>query len=811
MWRFFMSKLLLVLAMIPLFSSASDDMSLAASVRGLPDDFRRYFYESEIVVRVYLNDTPLFDAAISLKNNGKLRLLWTINESQDIDQDVRVLWSGILQQGVALGKCTAFCPSGLMNVEYRLDSSVLKLYTSQYETDQVRSAFISIPADVPGGLIMYNDVSATGTSSAHSWGINSSLISSFAGWSQRASFQSSGTDGRYHYSNSSLYELFSQKELPGSFIRIGLFSPDSDTSNVQTSGFGYDTVAGAMWGTSDALLLSADSVSAWPVYVTGRNQSIAEVWRDGRLIYTQQLQSGVQALDTRQLPSGIYDVIIKIIENGQNLDTQRAQIYKPQGWNNPDSRWRMNLWAGQHRMLATGNRRIRENNPFALGGALDVLAKPWIILGFSGAMSGEEYQARTRANITLSPNDTLFAQYSLGSRAHQSNQSTDIRYYRNILSGGSASLFWNSISTDVYGHKTAFRQTGNTWGGSLSLRLSWFTSVILNGQYIDTAWRRGLATEASVTALTTLSGCDVNFRLNSYDRPGFNNHRRDRGISFGVIVSRMLEKNHTVSGEAGMNRNDGYANLNYQWEGGEDSRIRSLGSSVSYSKNNLVISGNGAADTPYLSGDFYAQHNVHCNTNTAGGNMSQVLVVGGGKVASVNGNHSRSMESAVIVDVDSDDKDARIFASGNIIESRLLPGRNIVPVEIWKKNQIHFTTQGGESVQISPERQSMQMNRGSVQYVKVKALKTFTLVGMLLDERGQVLKNRYVKSGISSGMINADGVLTLDSAIANRMLTVRAEDGQRALQCPLPSSMDQNKRVQFISAVRCQAVSTGEN
>lgn len=367
------------------------------------------------------------------------------------------------------------------------------------------------------------------------------------------------------------------------------------------------------------------------------------------------------------------------------------------------------------------------------------------------------------------------------------------------------------MSTDVYGHKTSFRQSGNTWGSSLSLRLSWFTSLILNGQYIDTAWRRGFASEASVTALTTLSKCDVNFRLNAYDRPGFNNRRRDRGMSFGIIVSLMPAKNHTVSAETGMSRNDGYANLNYQWEGGEDSSIRSLGSGISYSKNNTVISGNGAVDTPYVSGDFYVQHNVHGNTNMAGGNMSQVLVVGGGRVLSVNGNHSRSIESAVIVDVDSDDKNARIFASGNIVESRLLPGRNIVPVEIWKKNHIHFTTQGGESVQIFPERQSVQMNRGSVQYVKVKAVKTFTLVGMLLDEQGQVIKNRYVKSDISSSMINAEGVLTLDSAIANRMLTVRAEDGQSALQCQLPSEMDKNKRVQFISAIRCQVLSTGEN
>lgn len=87
---------------------------------------------------------------------------------------------------------------------------------------------------------------------------------------------------------------------------------------------------------------------------------LAEVWRDGRLIQTQQLQAGVQALDTRQLPGGIYDINIKIIENGQTVDTQRTQIYKPQGWNNPDKRWRMDLWSGQRKTLATGNARAHE-------------------------------------------------------------------------------------------------------------------------------------------------------------------------------------------------------------------------------------------------------------------------------------------------------------------------------------------------------------------------------------------------------------------------------------------------------------------
>lgn len=786
-------------------------MTLATNVRGLPEDFRRYFYDSELIVQVYLNDARLFDAAVALKENGDIRLLRTIDDAQDADPEIRALWNGILQKGVSVGQCTKDCPFGLMAVQYRLDNSELKLYTENYETARTISTHIAMPEDTPGGIIMYNDVSATNTAGTRSWGLNSSLTSSLAGWSQKASFQSSGTDGEYHYSGSSLYELYTQKELQGNFVRLGFFTPDSDTGNVQTSGFGYDTVVGAMWGTSDALLVSTDSVSAWPVYVTGRNQSIAEVWRNGRLIHTQQLQSGVQALDTRQLPRGIYDITIKIIENGQTVDTQQAQIYKPQGWSDPNKRWRMKLWSGQRRTLATGEARVREDNPVSVGGEVDVLAHPRAVLGLSGAATEKEHQVRTRANITLSPEDTLFAQYTLGNTEYQLNQNTDIRYYRNIPGGGSASLFWRSTTTDIYGRKTTTRQQGDTWGGSLSLRLPWSTSLTVNGQYMDTVWRRGIGAEMSLTTLAILSGRSMNFRMSAYDRPGFNDNRRDHGVSFGASITLSPTTRHTFSGETGMNQNQGYSSLNYQWQPGNDSSIRTIGGGVSYSPQNTVISGNASVDTPYVSGDGYVQHNTLGGTNTAGGNLSQVLVMGGGRVASVNGSNSRSMESALIVDVDSDDENANILASARMAETRLKAGRNIVPTELWKRSTVQFTASGGESVHVFPSSDNVQMRRGSVKYIKVKAIKTFTVVGMLQTEDGNVLKNRYVSSDASGGVINAEGVLTLDSGTANRKLTVRAENEQPAMLCLLPADMDKDKKVQFVSAVKCRVDDSGEN
>lgn len=805
-----MKRILPVLTLVS-FTSTASDMTLASNIRGLPEDFRQYFYKSEIIVQVLLNDVRLFDAGVMLYENGDIRMLRSINETLDIDHDILAHWSKILESGVSIGKCIQDCQSGLMAVEYRLQDSVLKLYTSHYETARTKNNYIPISEDIPGGIIMYNDASVINTKFSRSWGVNSSLISALAGWSQKLSFQSSGVDGQYRYSDSRLYELFTQKEFQGSFLRLGLFTPESDSGNIQMPGFGYDTIAGALWATSDAFLVGGESVSAWPVYVTGRNQSIAEVWREGRLIHTQQLQAGIQALDTRPFPAGIYDIAIKIIEDGKLVDTQQAQIYKPQGWSNPDHLWRINIWGGQHRMLAMGDNRQREDNPVAVGGSIDIMAHPRAILGLSGAATEKENQLRVRSNMTLSPSDTLFAQYTLGYTTLQSNSQSDIRYYRNIHSGGSASVYWRSTTTDLYGHSTRLRQRGDSWGGSMSLRLPWSTSLTLNGQYMDTEWRTGFGADAAVTMQAILEGNDVNFRLSAYDRPGFNHDRRDYGISFGVSLSLGSSAHHIVSAETGMNQRRTYTSLNYQWQPGDGSEIRTLGTGVSYNPYNTVINGNAAVDMPNISGETYIQHNMQENISTLGGNLSQVLVMGGGHVTSVNGNSSRGMESAIIVNVDSGDPAARIVASGSMAETALKPGYNVIPAELWKKSIVQFSASGGDSIQVFPSRDSLQMGRGSVKLINVKAVRTFTLVGRLQDSHGNVIVNRSVSSDVSGGVVNTEGIVTLDASVDTHTLHIRAENGFPSMRCKLPEGLDKNQKVHFIGKIKCDLSRSGEN
>ncbi len=68
-----------------------------------------------------------------------------------------------------------------------------------------------------------------------------------------------------------------------------------------------------------------------------------------------------------------------------------------------------------------------------------------------------------------------------------------------------------------------------------------------------------------------------------------------------------------------------------------------------------------------------------------------------------------------------------------------------------------------------PEYESINMNRGSVKYLKLKPSKQQCWWQCYKITFGQILKHRQVTSDISSGIsINAEGVLTLDSGINNQ-------------------------------------------
>ena len=59
---------------------------------------------------------------------------------------------------------------------------------------------------------------------------------------------------------------------------------------------------------------------------------MAEIYRNGVLINSQPVQPGLQTLDSKVLPGGIYEVEIRLVEDGQVTSRSQAFIYKPSNW-----------------------------------------------------------------------------------------------------------------------------------------------------------------------------------------------------------------------------------------------------------------------------------------------------------------------------------------------------------------------------------------------------------------------------------------------------------------------------------------------
>ncbi|EUD06298.1 TcfC E-set like domain-containing protein [Providencia alcalifaciens] len=796
-------KVLLPLLLIPSIAIGSDILLANNSIK-IPNDFRNYFYNSEVMVQVYLNDLPLFDGSFLLNEDGEISLIQIFDEENSFDQAVKDEWKIALTKGISLGECNKNCPNGLMSADYRLDTSALKLYTSKYEIQKTNNAYISLPQTVSNGVIMHNNVSAVSTGDSHAWNLNSSVVSSLLGWTQKVSFQTYSSSQRNQSQETNFYELYTQKELQGDFFRFGLFSPDSDKGSVETNGFSTGSVTGVMWGTSNTLLVNEESVSASPIYVTAANPAVAEIWRDGKLIYSQQLQSGVQALDTRRLPSGIYDITINILENGKIVDTQLSQIYKPLGWRNPTQKWRVNVWGGIKQDLTFGDHKKQDNDSSIMGGgAVDYLLTPRVVLGSSIQKTKLENQISARTDINISPNNNFYGQYIIRDGERQKNQSIDLRYYRNLFAGGSMSSFWRHTSNDSNNQFRSDRYVGNTWGTSLYTKLPWSSSLTLNGQYTKSSSREGFGIDAAINKNTTLADRNVSFRLSAYDRPGFNQEKREQGITIGVSFSLAPRESQILSMNIGMNDKNNYSSLDYQWKPQDNNNFKWLGAGVSENAGRVSINGNGAIETRSLSSDFYTQHNIQEHSTTSGINLSQTLAFGGGKIAIDSGSNGVGMDSALIVDLESDNSDLNIMASDSLTETKLYPGRNVIPSALWKKETIQFYSAGNSNAKVFPESEYVQMNRGSVKYLKLKAVKATVLIGMLQDSNGKILKHLQVDSDIARGVINADGVLTLEMGENNKVLTVLDKDLLPTLSCSIPKENSNNNGVQFYSAIQC--------
>ena len=793
--------------------------SLLAQAKGLPADFEEHFFDVPLAVRVELDQQPLGEAMIILSRDDRITLLdFTDTSDSRISAAERETWASLLKSGVALGNCSGQCPEQLLAVHYNLENSLLSIATENAERDLQTQRFHEQPEGGSSGLMLRNQLNLNGGQNQDLGGrFGLEASASLGNWSQSFNMQLARLGGPDTKTYHAVHELYTQRELQGSFFRLGYFTPNSEGLTRQPRSFGTspDTAVGVMYGSSDSLAVDSPRPSVYPIFVTANRQASVEIYRDGLLINTQAVPAGLQTLDTRPLPGGIYEVEVRLIEDGQTTATTQELVYKPVNWQNLDQRWRYNVFAGQESKLLS-NWEEQQSGDLTAGAALNYLLHPRVILGLSARQVRDTLQYGTSIDWSLADSISLFANLY---QTEDHGTGADVQGLYNYGAGSlvvSHNRSWldtrNTYDTLPDGTRVRQRNvfTGETSNSSLALnhRISRKNSLSARVSH-STGNVEGVGMDLGWTQRTELFGSDANWRLSLFDRPGSysSGEARNRGIDLSINMA-LGGPGQQISGSIGSRTardggRDNNGSIGYRKDL-QNHILQSVSVTALTDTYGVGLSSLANFRTDWVNGDGFVQRSSYNGNFTGGVNLDSSVIVGGQQLVMTSQHQGRG--AGMIVDVESDIADVTLRAddlSGG--SSALRPGRNFIPLTAYRNSSVGFDFEGNHvpAANIEPSRARYHLNKGGVEYRKVRVMKTVTILGRLLDPQGQPLKGHHVINHASRGVSEVDGFFSMEMHAGSPTLEVRYAD---QLLCQFRLDPDQHRsenNVLMIGDLRC--------
>ena len=824
-----MTRLVATLAL--LFSAASvaatqgsTPKSLLAQAKGLPPDFEEHLFDVPLAVQIERNTQLVGEAMIVLTRDDRLTLLeFTDFNASQVPASERDTWSEYLQQGVQLGACTGKCPEQLLAIHYNLENSTVSLLTEKAEQAFQQSRYHELPSDGSSGLILRNQLNLTGGQQEQldgRYGLEAS--SSLGNWSQTLNLQLARNSGPDQSQlKHAVYEAYTQRELEGRFLRLGYFTPGSEglTRQIRTFGASPDTALGLMFGSSDTLTIEQAKPSVYPVYVTANRPATAEIYRNGLLINSQMVAAGLQSLDTRPLPGGIYEVEVRLVEDGRVSSTTTELVYKPSNWRNHDNPWRYNLFAGRESKLLS-NWDDQATGSMTAGASLNYLLHPRAILGLSARQVKDTLQWGTSIDWTLASNATLYANvYQTQNYGTGFDLNGQYNYgLGNIVVNHTRSWLDTRNTYEILPDGTRLRRkpnyVGQTSTSAISLNHRFGLQSTLSARLSHSdGYTRGYGLDLGWAQPTHLFGSDGNWRLSVFDRPGSpgTGNRRNRGVDLsislalggpGELWSASLGSRTSRDGER-----DNNASLSYSktFEGHVLQNVAATASTDAYG---VGVNGRASFLTDSLTADTFVQRSSY-NGNLSGGlNLDNTIALSGWTMAMSSQPSGRGAGMIVDVDVESDITDVALRADDLNGGSTLLrPGRNFIPLTAYQSSSVSFDFQGNHvpAAAIQPPRARYHLNKGGVSYRQIKVATTVTVLGRLIDPQGKPLKGHHIINHASRGVSEVDGFFSMEMNASAPTLEVRKDD---ALLCQFRIDMDQTRvqnNVLELGDLRCTA------
>ncbi len=710
------SLFLLVLAVLcrPAWANearTTQPFDLLQQAESLPDDFADHFFGVPLAVRILLDGQLLGEGEVVLGKDTSVQLL-TLTDSyeSELSERDRQHWSQILSSSHQLGPCQQKCEDGVLALEYSLENSQLSILTANVEKGRLSTRYHALPEGGSYGALLRHQLNLSqGEGEQRSGRYNLTAQGSTGEWSpllEGELSQSGDGQGTLHH----IQQLYAEHEGAGRFYRLGYFSPYAQGLIRQPALFGgrTPTVLGVMLGDSDTLLIEQGQASTTPVYVTPSRPGMVEIYRDGQLINSQQVSPGLQALDTKVLPAGIYEVELRVLEDGQVTERRRETIYKPMNWQNPDETWRFNLFAGQQTRLLS-NWDESDVSSLSSGVMVNHLLAPSVIIGASSQFIDERWQHGLSADWGLDERWRLIGNLMTTQRVGHGFDLQLLHHY------GSGSL--------VVGHQRQYlsqseASDSNTAQSNLSLqqRLSDSHSANL---YVSHQPGYGIGADLGWRYNGELFSQNMSWSLTVFDRPGSIStaYARDRGGMLSLSMNLGGERSLLAIGvgsrtsrSGGQERN---GSLSYQ-QLLEWGALRSVGGSLTTDSYGVGSAGYAHFEGTRLSGDAHLQSSSYNQAVSGGLNLDSTMALGDDGSIAMTG-QPQGYEAGMIVDVESDMPELALQADdeqGRHVQ--LKPGRNLVPVTAYRSSavQLDLTGHDAPSMSIRPNVLPYHLNKG---------------------------------------------------------------------------------------------------
>ncbi len=762
-------------------AQAAPALSLMDQADGLPADFREHFFGAPLVIRVERDGQYLGDATMVLSPDNTIQLVaFADTHDSTLGDEERARWARALAAPRPLGSCAERCTDGLLALHYSLENSVLSLVTSQAERTTTSPRYYTLPDGGSRGLILRNNVIAfagQGQAGASSYALDA--VGSWGSWSITGSYQAYRGADESATLQQTVQSLYAQREYRDTFVRAGYFIPDFQgvTRQPNTPDRPAQTTVGLMIGSSDILAINEGQASLVPLYVTANRQGTVEVYRNGALIHTQPVDPGLQWVDTRRLPGGIYDVEVRVVEDGQVASRQTERISKPTQWQNLDKRVRYSAFLGQQHDLLGGGQRDTRDGELAAGAIINYLAHPRAVLGVSAQQIGRDraigsslnWQVRERSSVYANLYHSTLHGTGLDLQAITSHRTGSI-----MLNHGRR---WQTLDRHL--------GTRGGWVDSTAVSVNQrfgpgttFTGRISHARGATD----GIGVDLSLHRSQTLFGNNATWRASVFDRPMGYTHsgqaRRNRGVEISVNLA-MGNDTRRYQASAG-SRTDARGSREFYGTVGVQQQlaagpVRTLSATATGDRHGLGLSADAQFDSKALAGNAFAQTSTLDGAVSGGVNLRNTIAIGGGRVAAAG--HTDA-DTGMILDLDVDPglNDVTLQASDSHGASfTLRPGRNFIPVSAYRSGrmQIDFAGRDAPAASIFPASVGYHALKGGVQHGAVSVSRTVTVIGRVVDAQGQPLRGAQVHNHVGRSVAEADGFFTLEMSANKPEVEIR--------------------------------------